>query len=193
MVRLLKIVVIGSMLVLSAIALFEMVVVPWNIVVTRDYFWAVSLGSSVCVFLCSCAEISISVTKDSDITEWAEREPPTRLRQGLERYARIVTGQQGLFNAIVILANTAVLVIYMTILTPAYIDSNNNNAPAFTGVGITLALFLLAELIPKQIAIKHGMATVIGTSWWVLLISIPLFLPAYGLATPVRWLLDRIT
>ena len=211
MVTALKFVLIGLVLLVSAIALFEMVVIPWNILVTRDYFWAVSLGSAACVFMCSCAEISISETKDSDITEWANKKPPTILRQGLERYARIVTAHRNVSNAVVILANTAILVIYMTILTPTYIDNNNNSDPAFlsvgqyhinthigrvdafTGIGITLALFLLAELIPKQVAIKHGMASVIGTSWWVILIAIPLILPAYGVATPVRWLLDRIS
>jgi CBS domain containing-hemolysin-like protein len=211
MVRVLKIVLIGLVLLVSAIALFEIVVVPWNILVTRDYFWAVSLGSAACVFLCSCAEISISETNESDITKWANKKPPTVLRQGLERYARIVTANRDLFNAVVILANTAILVIYMTILTPAYIDNNNNSdsailsisqfqinmhigkADAFTGIGITLALFLLAELIPKQVAIKHGMLSVIGTSWWVILIAIPLILPAYGVATPVRWLLDKLS
>ena len=210
-VRVVKIVVIGLALLLCAIALVEVVVIPWNIVVTRDYYWAVSLVFAAAVFLCSCAEISISETKENDINEWANRRQPTILTQGLERYARLVTAQRDLFNAVVILANTAILVYYMTIMTPTYINNNVNDnqailsisrlqinlhlgrAEAFTGIGITLALFLLAELIPKQIAIKHGMASVIGTSWWVVLVAIPFFIPAYGVAAPVRWFLDKIS
>jgi CBS domain containing-hemolysin-like protein len=204
-----KIAVIVLVLLLSAIALFEMVVLPWGILVKRDYFWAVSLGSALCVFMCSCAEISISETKEDDINKWVKRKPPSGRRKFIENYARVVTGHRDLFNAVVILANTAILVVYMTIITPGYIDNSNNEpailsiyhviridthigqSNAFTGIGITLALFLLAELIPKQIAIKDGMTSVIGTSWWVILISIPLFIPAYGVATPVRWLLNR--
>jgi Cyclin M transmembrane N-terminal domain len=202
LVSIMTLLVITLVLFFSGLSIVELVVMPWSKLVSGDYFLSLSFGVAVCVFMCSCAEISISETKESDINCWVGRKTEngtrveTKLQKFIKNYAKLVTGNAAIFNPVIILTNTTILVIYMTILIPIYvihtedmavidilgftkINTNLSQSDAFSGIGVTMVLFLAAELIPKQIALKHKMFCVIYTSWWLGFISILFFVPAY--------------
>ena len=130
-IKLLGIIVV---LFISGFSILELVVIPWSKLVCGGYFLPLSLGVAVGVFMCSCVEIAISETKESDINSWVKRitengtKEATKLQKATKYYAEIVTGNSDICNPVVILTNTTILVVYMTILIPLFVRATTDQA-----------------------------------------------------------------
>jgi CBS domain containing-hemolysin-like protein len=190
--------------------LLKCVVRPWhNLVMHQDLIpWI--LGTAAAVFLCSCSEIAISETHDPDIESWLAKKTKkatkaTKFAKLVETCLRTVTLNHYVFNTLVILANTLFWVA-MTILVTRLLDAKYvgevsfeipfwgsftmSSADAFSTVGSTLILFGAAEVVPKQIAISLRVHALIAMLWWIVIL-LPLFPFAYGVARPMKSLMRR--
>jgi len=215
LVEILKWLVVVLVVIATVFVIYTLMIAPWRSLVRDSQGFALATSLAfISIFLCSCAEIAISETKEVHINAWINtlahkyRRDKTRLQQAFESYAAFVTEHANIFNPIIILANMTILIVYTSIIVPGLIVPLSEDAvvhmpatglsmslplsrsDAFTGIGLTVALFLAAELIPKQIALRWRMGSLIYTAWWVIFLTVIFALPAYGLAKPVIKLLN---
>lgn len=199
----------------TVLIIYSLMVAQWrSLVRDTESFAAWTCVAFISIFLCSCAEIAISETKEVHINDWINalthkyQRDKTWLQQAFERYAGFVTEHANIFNPIIILANMTILIIYTSIVVPSLIlplaaiavvhvpvagldvSLPLSQSEAFTGIGLTVALFLAAELVPKQIALRWRMGSLIYTAWWVIALTVCFAIPAYGMAKPVIKLLN---
>lgn len=175
----------------------------WSNVVTDQEFLIFSvLASGFIIFLCSCSELAIANTTDTEIEKWNEKNPN---HPRWKDYLRIVKEQKALLNITVILAN-AIAAIAMTELVVKSLNQQDDflvsfHAPlvgwtlftlkapdAFTTIGATVILFGAAELLPKQIAMRMKVRATIRLCCWIVPLGIVFFPVAYGVIGPLRLL-----
>jgi CBS domain containing-hemolysin-like protein len=111
-------------------------------------------------------------------------------------------------NSIIILANT-IFVIGLTVFTTNQLNAENHGAAqivlpffgtialpmeandAFTGIGVTIILFVFAEMVPKQFA-NNLKANILAWLWiWIIPVTAIFFIPAFGMAKPFEFLIGR--
>jgi hypothetical protein len=191
----------------------DVVISHWNQVVKSRNFTLISICSAALIFLCSWAETAISETKGIHINPWEDRMIKRRCNKRVVansvKYAKKVTTHSEIFNPVVILANMIIVITYTTMLLPTLINNeivypaiitfpifnliinlHLKISDAFSGIGITIALFLIAELLPKQIAMKYRMGSLLLTAPWLVVSSAFLILPAYGMSKPISFVLS---
>jgi CBS domain containing-hemolysin-like protein len=168
--------------------------------------------------LCSASEIAISETSLADLQNWRDKHPsgtkrPLTLVSAYFIKFLVAAKRPPVVNAVVVLINTIITVV-MTVVTMHFLDQQYSSSQpvhlgpisllwplplsgsqGFTTVGITIVLFVFAETMPKQLAIRYKIEVVAGLAWWILLLMSTLILPivAQGIITPFHWLESKVT
>jgi hypothetical protein len=147
----------------------------------------VALGGLAGIFLCSASEtVFMKMPEDPKRADLS-------VKQSWPRYFRQVILESHAFsrkdpsraNATITMANTA-LAIGMTVGVGLCINSASPDAGLFTGFGVAIFVYLLGEMLPKQLVLKYtrdqqlapsGLWLLKAGNFWVRLLSWSIIMP----------------
>jgi hypothetical protein len=222
MMRKIKLLLFLLCLLIEGWLVWRCVLVPWKhqVVIDKRCFLGISAAFAFCAFLCSLAEMALAKTPRGRVQDWLKYRAENRGKsQGFfakprewyfkreENWLRKATRQGSFYNPVITLANT-ILVVCMALVVKAFLndsyrDSFSQRIPflgtisisasdVFTTIGITIVLFVLAELIPKQLASRHPTKALACVLWWVMLTGLFLYIPASTVAIPFEKFMNLI-
>ncbi len=152
-------------------------ILPWHSVVsnTQALAWMIAIPT-LCIAACSISELAL-ITEAPDLQRIQTNNytEASFLKRGVSAMLRRLATDQPFTNSMVVMANT-ILAIGMTVEIGRYLRKTDN-ADTFTIFGITIILFLLGEMIPKQIALRAKKTSLKLAKIWLYLVCASLIIP----------------
>jgi CBS domain containing-hemolysin-like protein len=144
-------------------------------------FWILILTAIVAV--CSLTETALSTSRAEQVSAWVRSANPRWVGLTAAELAVYALRNRPAANALIVLTNTAATIAITVVTAKELIDPAGwqlaavgirmpfSGSYGFTMVGLTIVLFVMGETIPKQIALKYHVGTLIRTGWLIAAIT----------------------
>jgi hypothetical protein len=190
-------------------------IIQWSNIVTSNWLIGVFCSAVPVLFVLAACELAMSGTTLTDFGNWQhshyERHRKTFLGALREDFLLFLLGEQlngelrvrrnvASTNSMLALFTTFITV-WFTAITDSYTQEYTNTTipftdwiipyagrATFTTVGVTATVLILGEILPKQIAIRHGLRVLL-ILWFVpALIYLCLLVIPFSLHWVLRWM-----